>query len=229
MEGVMKSDDACALQQSTQNLRTLWEGVISRDYIFVIAINAAIWTYLLRAYIESFSTPSNQGFSYLAVAAGLSSIMLGLWRLYTRYIYNRIAGLYPDLLLYEKILGIEPDHGTTAYLVGTIPRLRRLLSGERLNPNQKGEAISYLVAEKRMGRLSHIIIDIIVLGIIISLFGLCISLYSKVQLLLATGSLVVTIIGFLLVICSIFAFQRYPSQSIITAALRKYGEELEVY
>jgi hypothetical protein len=221
----MKDDDARALLQSTQNLRALWQGVISLDYLFALAINAAIWTYLLRAFIESFSTGSNQGFSYLAVATGLSSLVLGLWRLHTRYLYNRIAGLYPDLMLCEKILGIEPDRGTAAYLVSTIPRLRRLLSGEELNLRQKGEAISYLVAEKSMGRLSHIVIDIIVLGIIISLFGLCVSVHSTMQLPLATGSLMATIIGFLLVLCGIFAFQRYPSQSIITAAARRYGEK----
>jgi len=220
----MKDDDARALLQSTQNLRALWQGIISLDYLFALAINAAIWTYLLRAFIESSSTGSNQGFSYLAVATGLSSLVLGLWRLHTRYLYNRIAGLYPDLMLCEKILGIEPDRGTAAYLVSTIPRLRRLLSGEELNLRQKGEAISYLVAEKSMGRLSHIVIDIIVLGIIISLFGLCVSVHSNMQLPLATGSLMATIIGFLLVLCGIFAFQRYPSQSIITAGIRRYVE-----
>lgn len=225
----MKDDDARALLQSTQNLRAFWEGIISLDYFFALAINVAIWTYLLRAFIESFSTGSNQGFSYLAVATGLSSLVLGLWRLHTRYLYNRIAGLYPDLLLCEKILGIESDRGTAAYLVSTIPRLRRILSGEELNLPQKVKAISYLAAGRSMGRLSHMVIDIIVLGIIISLFGLCISLYSNLPFPLTIGSLMATIIGFLLVICSIFAFQRYPSQSIITAALRKYGEELEVY
>jgi hypothetical protein len=221
----MKDDDARALLQSTQNLRALWQGVISLDYLFALAINAAIWTYLLRAFIESFSTGSNQGFSYLAVATGLSSLVLGLWRLHTRYLYNRIAGLYPDLMLCEKILGIEPDRGTAAYLVSVIPRLRRMLSGEELNPRQKGEAISYLVAEKSMGRLSHLVIDIIVLGLIIILFGLCISVHSNLQFTLAIGSLMATIIGFLLVLCGIFAFQRYPSQSIITAAIRQYGEK----
>lgn len=220
----MKDDDARALLQSTQNLRAFWEGIISLDYFFALAINVAIWTYLLRAFIESFSTGSNQGFSYLAVATGLSSLVLGLWRLHTRYLYNRIAGLYPDLLLCEKILGIESDQGTAAYLVSTIPRLRRILSGEELNLPQKVKAISFLAADRSMGRLSHMVIDIIVLGIIISLFGLCISLYSNLPFPLTIGSLMATIIGFLLVLCSIFAFQRYPSQSIITAALRKCGE-----
>jgi hypothetical protein len=100
-----------------------------------------------------------------------------------------------------------------------------MLSGDELNPRQKGEAISYLVAGKSIGRLSHLVIDIIVLGIIISLFGLCISVHSIVQLPLAIGSLTATIIGFLLVLCGIFGFQRYPSQASITAAIRQYGEK----
>jgi len=221
----MKDDDARVLLTSSQNLRVLWQGVISLDYLFALAINAAIWTYLLRAFIESSSTGSNQGFSYLAAAAGLSSLVLGLWRLHTRYLYNRIAGLYPDLMLCEIVLGIEPDRGTAAYLVSTIPRLRRMLSGDELNPRQKGEAISYLVAGNSMGRLSHLVIDIIVLGIIISLFGLSISVHSNLQLPQAIGSLTAIIIGFFLVLCGIFAFQRYPSQSSITAAIRQYGEK----
>ena len=221
----MKDDDARVLLQSTQNVRALWQGVISLDYLFALAINAAIWTYLLRAFIESFSTGSNQGFSYLAAAAALSSFVLGLWRLHTRYLYNHIAGLYPDLMLCEEVLGIEPDRGTAAYLVNIIPRLRRMLSGDELNPRQKGKAISYLVAGKRMGRLSHLVIDIIVLGIIIGLFGLCISVHSNLQLPLAIGSLTATIIGFFLVLCGIFGFQRYPSQASITAAIRQYGEK----
>lgn len=221
----MKSDDARVLLQSTQRVRTLWSGSISRDFVYAVGLNAAIWTYFLKAYVESLSSNPSQGFSYLAVAAGLSSLTLGLWRVFTSHTYGRIAGLYPDLLLCEQSLGVETNQGTAGYLSRTIPRLSRILSGEELNPNQKSEAVSFLVRKKSMGRLSHIVIDITVLAVIVGMFVLCISMYSKIQLSLAIASVISTILGFLLLVFSTLSFQRYPSQAVITEAIAKYEED----
>ena len=221
----MNSDDARVLLQSTQRVRTLWAGAISRDFICVVGLIAAIWTYYLKAYVEALSTNPNQGFSFLAVAAGLSSLIFGLWRIFSHNTYDRIAGFYPDLLVCEQSLGVESNQGTAGYLRRTIPRLSRILSGEELSPKQKSAAVSFLVGKKSMGRLSHLVIDIIVLVIITGMFVLCISVYSKIQLSLAIGSIIATILGFLLLLFSLFSFQRYPSQSVITAAMAKYEEE----
>ena len=225
MEDFMNSEDARVLLQSTQRVRTLWAGAISRDFVYAVALNAAIWTYFLKAYVESFSTSPTQGFSYLAVAAGLSSLLLGLWRVFASHTYDRIAGLYPDLLLCEQSLGVETNQGTAGYLRSTTPRLSRILSGEELNPNQKSEAVSFLARKKSMGRLSHIVIDITVLAVIVGMFVLCISMYSKIQFSLAVGSIIATILGFLLLLFSMLSFQRYPSQAVITEAITKYEEE----
>jgi hypothetical protein len=225
MEDVMNSDDARVLLQSTQRVRTLWAGAISRDFVYAVALNAAVWTYLLKAYIESLSTNPNQGLCYLAVAAGLSSLILGLWRVFTRHTYERIAGLYPDLLVCEQSLGVEPNRGTAGYLNRTIPRLSRILSGEELNPNQKSEAVAFLVRKKSMGRLTYLVIDIIVIAVIIGMFVLCVSVYSKIHLPLAIGSIIATILGVLLLVFSMLSFQRYPSQAVITAAIAKYEED----
>jgi hypothetical protein len=225
MEDFMKSDDARVLLQSTQRVRTLWSGSISRDFVYAVGLNAAIWTYFLKAYVESLSSNPSQGFSYLAVAAGLSSLTLGLWRVFTSHTYGRIAGLYPDLLLCEQSLGVETNQGTAGYLSRTIPRLSRILSGEELNPNQKSEAVSFLVRKKSMGRLSHIVIDITVLAVIVGMFVLCISMYSKIQLSLAIASVISTILGFLLLVFSTLSFQRYPSQAVITEAIATYEED----
>jgi len=206
-------------------VRTLWAGAISRDFVYVVALNAAIWTYFLKGYVASFSASPSEAFSYLAVAAGLCSLILGLWRVLIRQTYDGIAGLYPDLLLCEQSLGFDTNRGTAGYLKRTIPRLSRILSGEELNPKQKSEAVSFLVSKKSMGRRSHIVIDIVVLAVIISMFILCISIYSKIQLALAIGSIIATILGFLLMVFSMLSFQRYPSQAVITAAIAKYEEE----
>ncbi len=76
-----------------------------------------------------------------------------------------------------------------------------------------------------MGRLSHIVIDITVLAVIVGMFVLLISMYSKIQLSLAIASVLATILGFLLLVFSMLSFQRYPSQTVITAAIAKYEEE----
>jgi hypothetical protein len=225
LEDFMNSDDARVLLQSTQSVRTLWAGAISRDFVYAVALNAAIWTYFLKAYVDSLSTSPNQGFSYLAVAAGLSSLILGLWRVFTRHTYDHIAGLYPDLLTFELTLGVESNQGTAGYLKRTIPRLNRILSGEQLSPNQKRSAISYLNSKKSMGRFSHIVIDLIVIAFIIGMFVLCVSIYPKIQLFLAIGSIIATILGFLLLVFSMLSFQRYPSRAVITAAIAEYEED----
>ena len=76
-----------------------------------------------------------------------------------------------------------------------------------------------------MGRRSHIVIDIIAIAVIIGMFVLCISMYSQLKLSIAIGSLISTILGFLLLIFCMLAFQRYPSQGMINEAIAKYGEE----
>ena len=221
----MNRDDARVLLESTQRVRTLWAGAISRDFVYAVALNAAVWTYFLKAYVESLASNPNQGSSYLAVAAGLSSLILGLWRVFGRYTYDRIAGLYPDLLVCEQSLGVESNQGTAGYLRRTIPRLSRILSGEELSPKQKSEAMSFLVRKKSMGRLSHIVLDIIVLAVIIGMFVLCVSLYSRIHFSLAISSIIATILGFLLLLFSMLSFQRYPSQTAISKAISKYEQD----
>jgi hydrogenase-4 membrane subunit HyfE len=221
----MNSNEARSFFQSSQQMTVLWAGVISKNFVFTIVFIAAVWSYFLKAYIESVSTGFSHGLSYLAVAAGLTSILLGLWRVYNRFIYNRLAGLYPDLLHCEKILGIESSRGTAGDLQKRIPRLRRILGESELNPDQKQKAISFLVETKRLGQRSHLVIDFIMIVIIISMFGLCISAHAKIQLPLAIGTIIATLAGFLLVFCGIFIFQRYPSQSTIATTITKYQEE----
>jgi len=221
----MNSDNARVFLQSTQSVRTSWAGAISRDFVCAVALNAAIWTYFLKGYVDSLSTNPSEAFSYLAVAGGLSSLTLGLWRVFSRHTYDRIACLYPDLLVCEQTLGVEPNRGTAGYLRKTIPRLGRILSGEELNPNQKSDAIAFLVRKKSMGKRSHIVIDLIVIAVIVAMFVLCLSIHSKIQLPLAIGSIIATILGFLLLLFSILSFQRYPTQAMITLAISKYEEE----
>lgn len=45
----------------------------------------------------------------VAWGSGLTSLLLGLWRLYVRYVDNTITHLYPAIARYEDVLGIPPE------------------------------------------------------------------------------------------------------------------------
>ncbi|MFC1955298.1 hypothetical protein ACFLWZ_01995 [Chloroflexota bacterium] len=218
----MESDDARTLLLSIQQLRRHWAGVITSHFGYAIIINAAIWSYLLKAYVDSLSVQSIEGLSYVALAAALSAILLGLWRLYTHSIDNHIAGLYPDFLLCEGVLGIRYPHGTGGYLIGAVPKVCKIFSSHKLKPDQEEvEVIVYLVEKKKIGRRSHFSIDVVVCLIIIGMFVLCLNLLEKVQLSIVIGCLVATVIGFVLVVCCLLCFQMNPTDEHIQNAIQK--------
>ena len=215
----MKSDDARTLLQSTQQLRTHWSGVITSHFGYAIIINAAIWSYLLKAYVDSLSVRSVEGLSYIALAVALSAVLLGLWRLYTHCIDNHIAGLYPDFLDCEKALAIQPNRGTGGYLVRAVPRVGQILSSSELNSDQKVAAISYLVEKKKIGRRGHLAIDLVVCLIVTGMFVLCLSLLDRVLVSIAIGCFIATFIGLVLVVCCLFCFQMNPTDENINDAI----------
>ncbi len=162
----MKPDDARALLQSTQRLRTHWSGVITTHVGYAIMINVAIWSYFLKTYIDSLATSSDGQPVYVGAAAALSSIALGLWRLYTRYTDNAIAGLYPDFLLCEGTLSVPAEHQTSGYLTREVPPVRLILLDNDLKLEQKVEGIRELVESKHIGRRGHLGFDLSILGVI---------------------------------------------------------------
>lgn len=101
-------DNARALLTSTQQLRTDWSSVITSHLGIAITVNIALWAYFLKSYVE---VPLDT--QCLLIVSGISSLLLGLWRFYTRYIDNHLAALYPELLQYEGILGVPAEKGTS--------------------------------------------------------------------------------------------------------------------
>ena len=223
MQDTIKPDDARALLQSAQQLRTHWSGVIVTHIGYAIMINVAIWSYFLKSYFDSLAVPGKAQPSYIVIAAALSAILLGLWRLYTRYIDNHIAGLYPDFLLYEGTLSVPSDHGTSGYLIRAIPRVKPILE---LTPEQKLKGIKILVESKRIGRRGHLAIDVCVFFILLGMSAVSFLLRDELQCSVAIACFIGIGIGFLCFVIGFFRYQRNPSKGFIEkiqAKLKKNG------
>lgn len=121
------------------------------------------FVFFFKAYIDSpnILLPT----SYIIFAAGLSSVVIGIWRLYVRYLDHQIAMLYPQLMRYELGLNSIPNEGTTCYLLSQledkIPDLSKLSSEEKIS------IVKVLVDRKRVGKRGHKWIDIGVLIVLI--------------------------------------------------------------
>lgn len=221
MQERMNSDDARAFLQSTQELRTHWSGVITTHLGYAVVVNAAIWSYFLKSYIDSLASGSQAQPSYVVLAAALSALLLGLWRLYTHHVDNHIAGLYPDFLLCEAALSVGPGHGTSGYLMRAVPRVDLILSNEGLTPKQKMEGISTLVKSRRIGRRGHLSMDVLVLVTVLGMLAAGLSLLSELSCYVAIGCIVGISIGLLLVLFGLFLYQRNPSEKFIKQILSK--------
>ncbi|MFX0199357.1 MAG: hypothetical protein ACFFCW_24805 [Candidatus Hodarchaeota archaeon] len=162
MEINLGENNARALLQSVQRQRVHWGDAITSHLGFSVTVNTAIWSYFLKSYIDSLGSNSSNGLSYLIIACALSSILLGLWRLYTHYIDNHIAGLYPDFVLFEGVMSLPSELGTSGYLSRENPRLAHILEGEKYPLGKKVEILREIVKSKQIGKRGHGGIDIFV-------------------------------------------------------------------
>jgi hypothetical protein len=217
----MTPDDARALHQSTQQLRTHWSGVITTHIGYAIVINVAIWSYFLKTYVDSLAAPSGGQPLYIGIASALSSILLALWRLYSRYIDNAIAGLYPDFLLCEGILSVPAEHQTSGYLIRAVPNASPILLDNVLQPKQKVEGIRNLVLSKRIGRRGHLWFDLSVLIVISVMFGASLFvLRSDLRSFSAIACFIgIGIGGLCTTLFEFFYYQREPTKEFVQKVL----------
>ena len=153
-------ENARALIRSTQQLRTHWSGIMYSFMGYAIVINVGIWSFFLKAYVDSTNTVSPEPL-YLLIATAISSVFLGLWRLYSRYHDKGIADLYPDFLYYENILGLVAERRSTASMLSTdVKNTKLIFSNKNLSSDKKIKIIQTLIDTKHMGRRGHGPIDI---------------------------------------------------------------------
>ncbi len=160
---------AKSLLTSTQQLRTHWGTVITSWYGFITVAYSAAWSLLVKAHYDSdFKHPETIAFGLL-----ISSMLLGLWRMYTRMVDNGLVGLYADLIISEGQLGVPAGFGTIAYLSRSVKQLDPHIGMDsKLNYAQKAELIRELVRMRRVGPRSHSGIDLCVtLILLVQLFA----------------------------------------------------------
>ncbi len=151
MGKTMNCDDARALLQSTQQLRTHWSGVITTRIGFVIVASVAIWSYFLKVYIDSFDGILGTQPLYLLVATIISTILFALWHEDTRRFVEQISLRYADFILYEGLLSVPPEYGTSGYLMSAVSDdLSIILEDKDLTSEQRAKGILMLSKEKHL-------------------------------------------------------------------------------
>ena len=221
----MDSEAAQALLASTQQLRTHWSGVITSHLGLSLTINVAIWSYFITSYINSMKDASDIEPIFLYVASGLSSLLLGLWRLYTRHIDDHIANLYPDFLLYEGLLDVPPERGTSGYLIKAISDIKSVLRNEQLQLYQKVDLLSRIIKAKRIGDRGHLKIDIFAFCTVLLMTAL-----STIIIFQAGNNndfyfLIVNVFGLLFIVLSLIRYQKNPRKKFLEELMQTYYTE----
>jgi len=216
MQDIIESNGAGALLQSTQQLRTHWSGVIDTRIGYIIVADVAIWSYFLKAYIDSLATPPEVQPLYILLATTLSAILLGVWRLDTYHIDNGITSLYADFVLCEGVLSVPPEHGTSGYLIRSIGNnLRLILEEKNLTPKERAKGILMLFERKRIGGRGNLETDRLTLFILLGMCAVSIPLQTELLSYLTVSCYSGIIIGFVLIWFGWRTSQKNPSEGDI--------------
>jgi hypothetical protein len=190
--------------------------VITSHLGIAVTVNAALWAYFLKSYVEQTLEPQ-----HLLIVSAISSLLLGLWRYYTRYLDNHLASLYPQLLLSEGILGVPPKLGTSGYLTEEVKGTERILNSN-FGLEQRVNAISYIVKKRQIGNRGHLGMDVFVVCWLFLFFVLsCIYAFSVgtfFSILYLVGR---NLSGFIFLFLGMARFQGKLDESCVDEALKK--------
>jgi hypothetical protein len=217
--------NARALANLTQQQRLHWSTMITTLMGFTAVINVGIWSYFLSEYINvAGGLPS-----YILIGSAVSSVTLGLWRIYSRYIDNQIAALYPELVLYEARMTAPLDLGTSGYLVRNVPNLKPIFEA-KLTEEKRSKAIAMLVESKSIGNRGHKVLDLATLSVVIILFiGTLLSLWRVSFLMnpIYIICLIGIVSGLVLVIVALCHYQSNPSPELVEDVLQKLSSDVQ--
>ena len=217
----MQSEDARAMLQATQQLRTHLSGLITNHFGYALILNTAIWSFFGKAYFDSLSTLSGEQPAYLTLAAGISAFYLGFWRLYTHQLDRSIASLYPDLVLCEALMGVPARYGTSGYLIKDVRVLESVLLSQQWTPEQKATLVKELVSRRVMGWRGHLKFDVSVVILIVIMFAIVVIFFRTVPGLLNLAALSLITAGFLFGLVSLFGYHRDPTQTDIAEIIAR--------
>jgi hypothetical protein len=174
---IPSEENARTLLSIAEQRRQHWANAIDVATGLAVTVNIAIWTFFIKEFLDNTSLINNEtsqpfAFSYIIFAAGLSALVLGVWRYYVHEHDNAIANVYPDILFYEQILNVPHDMGIRKYLSEGNSNFQTYLLG--LCPEQELEAVKNLVKTKSIGRRGHLkwnlwvfFFDVVFVGLIV--------------------------------------------------------------
>jgi len=210
-------DNFRVLMESAQNQRRHWSAMMTNIMGFFIALFGGIWIYFLFEYLKDAGARP----SYLLIPSGISAIILGLWRAYARYLDNRIADTYPELIFYEASLSCPCNFGVTGYLNKNVPNIKPIIQGN-FSPEKKANAISILAESKHIGERGNRTIEYICASFILitliaslgSIWWIRDTLQSQF-LILYIICLGLIVLGLIITLISIFSNQKDPSEKLV--------------
>lgn len=147
-----------------------------------VTVVTGVWSFFLSRFLDhsAFINPNIPvddaelfAFSYIMLDAGISSLILVLWRIYARYLDCQMSEVYPEIMKYEKRLGVSEADGMGNYLAGSNNILKRVLP--TLGESQQLELVGQLVRDRHIGRRGQLFIDWLVIIAIVVFLGLVIA------------------------------------------------------
>lgn len=131
----------------------LGQGIDGADRL-ALTLVVAIWALFLRNGIPASG-------SAMGWAGGLSSVVIGLWRLYARSLDNGIAKLYPSIWYYEREVGVAVENSLVLKSRKDWPSVEALRKG---------------VEDRIIGTRGHLSFDVVALVLVLLMAG--VTLYN---------------------------------------------------
>jgi hypothetical protein len=220
----MNEDVRTRLAIANQTRATIYAAIVNLHGV-VVAANAVVGSSLIVAYIS-------MGGAYpllVIVGSAISSIIVGLWRLYVQYLDNQIASLYPEIVLYEAMLPVITPRltGIRHHLVNNCKSLEGIFTAS-LKPEQQAEVVARLVRERHIGSRGHRLFNLGAAFFIAVLFAISIvsvkhsdALWTWYYCLCVAG----TAVGFALVGYAYWTGQKDPKECEVSGQIFRITQQ----
>jgi hypothetical protein len=247
---ILYADNAGRLLSIAEQRREHLSTFITALNGLAITIVVGIWTFFLKSFSDTsaFLNPAAKpedfqafAYSYVVAAAGLSALVLGLWRLYARYIDDEIANIYPEIMSYEQVLGVGSYGGIQKYILKQ-PQIS--IAFAQLYPKQRQQLVKHLVEDRRIGRRGHgVIYAIVFVALFIFIAAILGDVFVQLDnqtlnkmvsineiqnnplLVLKWIGYILMAVGSLVCVYAFFHFQRNPTREYVNRIVGKVREE----
>lgn len=125
-------------------------------------------------------------------------------------------------MLYEGVLDVPVNRGTSGYLIRNVPNVDGILRGN-FTLEKKVEAIAKVVRSKRIGSRGHWVIDLFVsvISLVILSVTVTLSIQRKLDCSTSLITLIMMAVGILFLIVGILHYQKNPSENFIKEIIKE--------